>query len=99
MDLIHKYIFGSAIKIKEFEGVKKRLIKEASGDKSFNTLEIVARIILFKLSLSLSVTDDPNKNEKGVASAAHKIVLLLLKRPPEPYIHTSTIGKERSVWT
>ena len=38
MDLIKQDIFGSASDIKEFEVMKKRLIKEASGVKSFNTL-------------------------------------------------------------
>ena len=42
--------------------MKKWLIKEASGGKNFNTLEIFVRIILFKPSLALSATDLPNKN-------------------------------------
>ena len=38
MELIQQDIFGSANRIKEVEGVKKWLTKEASGSKSFNTL-------------------------------------------------------------
>ena len=38
MNLIQQDISGSVIEIKEVEGLKKRLIKEASGVKSFNTL-------------------------------------------------------------
>ena len=38
MELIQQDIFGSASRIKEVEGVKKWLTKEASGSKSFNTL-------------------------------------------------------------
>ena len=38
IDLIQPDIFGSDIKIMEVEGVKKSLIKESSGGKSFNTL-------------------------------------------------------------
>ena len=38
MDPIQKYIFESAIEIKYAEGVKKRLIKEASGGKNFRAL-------------------------------------------------------------
>ena len=57
MDLTQQDIFGSASDIKEAEGAKKRLIKEASGGKSFNTLEIVGRMILFKPSIELSATD------------------------------------------
>ena len=61
MNLIQQDISGSAIEIKEVEGLKKRLIKEAFGVKSFNTLEIVARMILFKPSLVISAKDEPNK--------------------------------------
>ena len=93
MDLIQQDIFGSASDIKEIESVKKQLIKESSGGKRFNILEIFARIILFKPSLALSATDDPNKNARGVASAAHTLMLLFLKRLQEPDIQTSTIGK------
>ena len=50
-------------------------------------------MILFFLSLSLSATDEPNQNVRGVASAAHILVSPLLKILQEPDIHTSTIGK------
>ena len=93
MDLIQKYIFGSARDIKEVEGLKKRFTKEASGGKRFNTLEICAIMIFFKTSLAISAADDPNKNARGVASAAHTLVLLFLKRLQEPDIHTYTIRK------
>ena len=73
--------------------MKKRLIKKASVGKSFNTLEIVSRMILFKPSLELSATDDPNKNTRGVPSAAHTLISPLLKRIHKPDIHTYTIGK------
>ena len=61
MDLIQQDIFGSASDIKEVEYVNKWLIQGSSGGKSFNTLEIVARMILFNPSLALSAADDPNK--------------------------------------
>ena len=93
MDLIQQYIFLSASEIKESKGVNKRLIKEASGGKIFNKLEIVARMIFLKPSLALSAIDEPNKNTRGVESSARTLVLLLLKRLQEPDIHTSTIGK------
>ena len=93
IDLIQQDIFGSTSGIKEVDGVKKRLIKESSGGKIFNTLEIVAGKIIFKPSLALSATDEPNKNVRGVASAAHTLVPLIPKRLQEPDIHTSTIGK------
>ena len=50
-------------------------------------------MFLFKPTLALSATDDPNKDSIGVASAAHTLVSSLLKRLQEPDIHTSTIGK------
>ena len=80
MDIIQQDIFGSASYIKEFEGVKKRFIKEAYGGNSFNTLQIVAIMVLFKPSLALSATDDPNKKARGLASEAHTLVSLFLKR-------------------
>ena len=73
--------------------MKKQLIKEASGGIIFNSLEIVARIVLFKKSLALSAIDDPNTNFRGVASAAHTLMSPLLKRLQEPDIYTYTIGK------
>ena len=79
MDLIQQYIFGLASNINKSEGANKRLIKEASGGKRFNTLEIVSRMILFNPYLALSATDEPKKNVRGVASAAHTLVSLLLK--------------------
>ena len=101
MDLIQQDIFGSASEIKEVEGVKKQLIKEASGDKSFNALEIVARMILFKPSIALSTTDDPNKNARGVESASHTLVSPFLKRLQKPDIRKPIIGKvkESVCWT
>ena len=61
MDLIQQHIFVSASEINEVEGAKKRLIKEACGGKSFNTIEIVATTILFKSSLALSATYELKK--------------------------------------
>ena len=58
MDPIQQDMFGSASEIKEVEGAKKGLIKEYSGGKSFNILEIVARMNLFKPSLAASATDE-----------------------------------------
>ena len=73
--------------------MKKQLIKETSGGKIFNTLEIVARMILFKPFLVLSATDEPKNNARGVALAVHTLVSLLLKIFQETDIHTSTIGE------
>ena len=64
MDLIQQDIFGSASEIKEVEGVKKRSIKKSSGGKRFNTLEMVAGILLIDTSLALSATDEPNKCQR-----------------------------------
>ena len=93
MDLIQQYISGSASATKEVKFGKKRMIKEASGGKIFNTLEIVAKKILFKTSLALYARDDSNKHKKVITSVAHTLVSPLLKRLQEPYIHTSAIRK------
>ena len=50
-------------------------------------------MVLFKTYLKLSATDEQNKNARGVASAAHTLVLTLLKGIQETDTHTSTIGK------
>ena len=59
--------------------MKKRLIKEAYGRNSFNTLEIVARMNLFKPSVALSATHESKNSTREVASAAHTLVSPLLK--------------------
>ena len=79
MDLIQQDMFISSNKIKEVEGVKIFFTKEASGGKIFITLEIFARMILFKPYLALSTTYDQNKNTIGVASPEHTMVSQLLK--------------------
>ena len=45
MDLIQQDIIGSASEIKDIEGLKKRLIKEAFLGKSINILQIVSIMI------------------------------------------------------
>ena len=67
MDLIQQDIFGSASNIKEVAGVKKWLTEKSTGGKIFITLEIVAKMILFKPSLALSATGEPSKNARVVA--------------------------------
>ena len=54
-------------------------------------------MILFKTSLAISATDNPNKNAIGVASATHTLVSPFLKRLQEPDIGTSTIGKVKDI--
>ena len=51
MDIIQQDIFGGADEMKEVESVNKRLVKEAMGVKSYSSLEIISRMILFKPSL------------------------------------------------
>jgi hypothetical protein len=51
MDVIQQDIFGGASEMKEVESVHKRLVKEAMGVKSYSSLEIISRMILFKPSL------------------------------------------------
>ena len=84
MDLIHQDIFGKASEIKEAQHVEKRLIKEAMGSKSQDSLEIISRAILFRPSLVAAH-----------ASAVHALVTPFLERLRNPEVSPSTIGKSR----
>ena len=64
------------------------MIREASGGKSFNTLEISARMILFKPYLALSATDATGKHAIEVASAeTHTGVVIAQKTPRTRHSH------------
>jgi len=99
MDLIQQDIFGSASEIKEADNVQKRLVKEAGGAKSHETLELMAKYILFRPSLAAEAgSDDPGAETEGgnaPPSAVHAIVAPLLERLRDPEVSTSTIGKAK----
>ena len=99
MDLIQQDIFGSASEIKEADNVQKRLVKEAGGAKSHETLELMAKYILFRPSLAADAGSD-NLGEGGGSSnaspsAVHAIASPLLERLRDPEVSTSTIGKAK----
>jgi U3 small nucleolar RNA-associated protein 20 len=83
MDIIQQDIFGKASEIKEVENVKKRLVKEAGGSKSYSTLEIISRMILFK----------PSTHSDTHMSSIHTLVNPLLARLDDSQVDVSTIGK------
>ena len=97
MDLIQQDIFGSASEIKEADNVQKRLVKEAGGAKSHETLELMAKYILFRPSLAAKAgSNSPGAEEKdgnAPPSAVHAIISPLLERLRDPEVSTSTIGK------
>lgn len=86
LNLIEQDIFGSSSEIKETDHVKKRLIKEAMGSKSLDSLEIISKLIFFK---SLTATDGDNHSN----SSAHVIVDPFIDRLADPGVLPSTIKK------
>jgi U3 small nucleolar RNA-associated protein 20 len=85
MDLIQQDIFGTAREHKETDGAKKRLVKEATGSKSMDSIELICRMLLFK----------PSSHAAGAksVSAVHAVVSPFLQRLRTPDIDTSTIGR------
>jgi len=84
MDIIQQDIFGDASEIKEVEGVKKRLVKEAMGAKSFGSLELISSMILFKPSLHSTHLQ---------LSSIHAIVNPFLERLQDPEVDSKTLSK------
>ena len=64
MDLIQQDVFGIAAEMKETKDVAKRVIKEAMGVKSFDTLEILSTLIRFR----------PSDTTPDNLSAVHAVV-------------------------
>jgi len=92
MDLIQQDIFGKASEIKEVKHVQKRLIKEAMGRKSQDSLEIISRTIHFKPSLATAPDREcfPGFTH---ASAVHALVTPFLDRLRNPDVPPSTMRK------
>jgi len=82
MDLIQQDLFGTASEMKEVQDVQKRVIKEAVGVKSYDTLEMICKLINFDPSLRKSNT-----------SSVHIIVRPILERLRLPDIDRTSIGK------
>jgi len=93
MDLIQQDIFGSASEIKEAEDVRRRLVKEAGGAKSHETLELMSKHVLFRPSLAAEANHATNI--ESPPSAVHAIVSPLLERLRDPEVSTSIIGKAK----
>ena len=85
MDIIQQDIFGTANDMKEVESTKKRLVKEAGGTKSLNSLELIGRSIFFKPSSVRSSSCN--------FSSVHALVSPFLERLRDPEVPSSTIGK------
>lgn len=86
LDLIQQDIFGTSSEMKEADHVGKRLIKEAMGSKSQDSLEIISRLILFKPSIAMN-------EESRSKSSAHLVVKPFIQRLVDPEVLPSTIRK------
>eukprot|EP00804_Cyclotella_cryptica_P001375 CCRYP_014133-RA/>CCRYP_014133-RA protein AED:0.02 eAED:0.02 QI:68/1/1/1/1/1/6/174/3100 len=86
LDLIQQDIFGISSEMKEVEHVEKRMIKEAMGSKSQDSLEIISRLIIFKPSMATNVE---NRNK----SAAHVLVSPFIERLMDSEVSPPIIRK------
>ena len=85
MDIIQQDIFGTASEMKEVESTRKRLVKEAGGKKSLNSLELIGRLIHFNPSST--------KSSSSNISAVHILVNPFLERLRDPEVESKIIGK------
>lgn len=96
MDLVQQDVFGSASEIKEADDIRSRLVKEAGGAKSHDTLELVSQCILFRPSMAASHTTDSSKEREGVPpSGVHAVVQPFLERLRNPEIGMVEMGKAK----
>ena len=86
LDLIHRDLFDDAADIKNAKHVEKRLVKEAKGSKSLDSLEIISRSCLFKPSMARA--ENATKT-----SAVHALVTPFIERLRDPDVKPSTIRK------
>ena len=70
MDLIQEDVFGVAAEMKEVKDAEKRVIKEAVGVKSYDTLEILSSMIRFR----------PSDTTVETLAAVHAIVTPFVER-------------------
>jgi U3 small nucleolar RNA-associated protein 20 len=87
MNLIQDDLFGTARERREAEGAKKRFVKEASGSKSNDAIELICRLLEFKPSLAAEQESGP--------SAIHCVVMPLLGRLESQDTTAATIGRIR----
>ena len=85
-------IFGKACEIKEAQHVQKRMIKEAKGKKSQDSLEIISKMICFKPTLA-SRQDQNSLPGVKHSSVAHALVTPFLERLRDPDVASSIIRK------
>jgi U3 small nucleolar RNA-associated protein 20 len=91
MDLIQQDLFGDARERKEAEGAMKRLVKEASGSKGTDAIELICRMLTFRPS---SAARGSNSSKDAVpVSAIHAVVTPLLERLRTPDATTRTVGR------
>jgi U3 small nucleolar RNA-associated protein 20 len=83
MDLILQDLFGSASETKDNTDASKRLVKEASGSKSSDAVEIISRLIVFCPS------------EPKDRSSVHTIVLPFLEKLRDPTLDPKSTTKTK----
>ena len=87
MDLIQQDLFGEAREFRE-ANANKKFVKEASGSKSNDSIEVMCRLLLFRPSNSVGSTF-------GFSSSIHLVVSPLLERLRSGSIESGSIGTIR----
>ena len=87
MDLIQQDLFGEAREFRE-ANANKKFVKEASGSKSNDSIEVMCRLLLFRPSNSAGSTF-------GFSSSIHLVVSPLLERLRAGNIESGSIGTIR----
>lgn len=87
MDLIQQDLFGEAREFRE-ANANKKFVKEASGSKSNDSIEVMCRLLLFRPSNSTGSTF-------GFSSSIHLVVSPLLERLRVGNVESGSIGTIR----
>ena len=85
MDIIQEDLFGAAQERRDVEGVQGRFVKEASGSKSHNAVELLSSLIIFRPSLA--------KDYGANFSSVHCVVSPLIERLRIPNVDVKTIRR------
>ena len=89
MDLIQQDLFGAVREWKEAEGAMKRLVKEASGSKGTDAIELICRM----LSFSPSCITRSSFGDAVSISAIHAVVVPFLERLKTLDITARLVGR------
>lgn len=88
MDLVQQDLFGEARERREVEGAKVRYVKEASGSKGLDSIEVICSLICFQPSVEIC-----SLGKTLSTSSVHAVVAPLLERLRSPEVDASSIRR------